>query len=400
MTAPLAGTVLIVDDDPIIVQTFSTILGRFPGLRTLTAGDAAQALDAARVHRPDLILSDLSMPDMSGAELAAQVRRDQELEGTLFVIVTGIQDAHQALETQPGIDDIMTKPVTAPELVAKVRAMLRLKRVYDELRADKLELERLHAAIENRFDQILSLLVQIIDLSVPGSALRAAETARLAERLAERFDVPEVLHRDLHLAARLHELGKLILRREPGDGDGPEDVIEGDQWRYAVAAKEVLAKTEGLEGAAELVGAIFENWDGTGHPDRLRQGQIPLRSRFLRILIDYQLLLGRKGVDQSEAALESLRHHAGTRYDPLAVAYFEAIVRDTDPDQWRERRMRVPTADLEVGMVLADDLCTSSGMKLLARGATITATSLETILRRHRSDPIVHGAWIERASTG
>ena len=47
----------------------------------------------------------------------------------------------------------------------------------------------------------------------------------------------------------------------------------------------------GSKVLAELIGGIFENWDGTGHPDRLRQGQIPLRSRILRILIDYQGLL-------------------------------------------------------------------------------------------------------------
>ena len=51
-------------------------------------------------------------------------------------------------------------------------------------------------------------------------------------------------------------------------------------------------------------------------------------------------------------------------------------------------------------MVLADDLFTSSGVKLLAKGARLTAGVLDTILRRHRSDPIVHGAWIERRTTG
>jgi response regulator RpfG family c-di-GMP phosphodiesterase len=274
--------------------------------------------------------------------------------------------------------------------------MLRLKRAHDELRADKLELERLHLAMEERFDQLLSLLVHLVDRSIPGSAVRGAETARLAARMAERFEIPNLLLRDLDIAARLHEIGRVLLRTEGSDGEGPEDVIEGDAWRYAVATKELFERTEGLATAGELIGAIYENWDGTGHPGRLRQGQVPLRSRILRLLIDYQQALATHPAGDAVAAVEGLQHHAGTRYDPLAVAYLDAIVRASTDSDWRESRIRVPVTNLAEGMVLADDLCTSSGVKLLAKGAVLSTNTLDTILRRHRSDPIVHGAWVER----
>lgn len=394
----LAGTVLLVDDEPEVLEAYAAILRRHESLHVLVASSAAQGLEAARIHRPDLILSDLAMADMDGVAFCRAVRSDPSLPGTLFVLVTGVANASSGLDREAGVDDVITKPVTAEELTAKVGAMLRLKRVYDELRADKLELERLHEAMAQRFEQLLSLLVHIVDLSVPGSALRGTETARLAARLAERFEVPSVLLRDLDVAARLHEIGKVLLRADPTDGEGPEDVIEGDEWRYAVAAKELFERTEGLESAAELVGAMFENWDGTGHPDRLRQGQIPLRARILRILIDYQHLLESGMAASPVAAVEALQHHAGTRYDPLAIAYFDAIIRASAESDWQETRTRVPVSGLTDGMVLADDLFTSSGVKLLAKGATISAPSLEAILRRHRSDPIVHGAWIERKS--
>jgi len=71
---------------------------------------------------------------------------------------------------------------------------------------------------------------------------------------------------DLEISARIHEIGKLLLAGDRVAGDGPEDVIDGDHWRYAVAARNLLGQVAGLEGAADLIGAIFENWDGTGHP--------------------------------------------------------------------------------------------------------------------------------------
>ncbi len=395
----LAGTVLLVDDDALVLQGYAGLLARHTELRVLTADSGLVGLAAARIHRPDLILSDLRMPEMDGFEFCRRIREEPSLEATMFVIVTGVPDAHAGLNPADGIDDLMVKPVMAVELEAKIRAMLRLKRLHDQLRADKLELKRLHQVVEDRSERLLGLLAQIVDLSVPGAAVRGAETARLALRMAERFEIPEALVKDLEVAARLHEIGKVLLDSGRTDTEGPEDVIEGDQWRYAVASKELLEQTEGLEGAAELIGAIFEDWAGTGHPERLRQGQIPLRSRILRILTDYERMMTRGHLSSADA-LQQLHDHAGTRYDPLAVAYFDAILRAASQADWQEARMRVPVANLAEGMRLADDLVTSSGVKLLAQGAILGPATLDTIRRRHQSDPILHGAWVDRGPDG
>jgi response regulator RpfG family c-di-GMP phosphodiesterase len=312
------------------------------------------------------------------------------------VVLEPSADGPVEIAADAEVDDFLIKPVVAADLVARVRSMLRLKRLHDQLRADKLELERLNRAVAERLDHLQALLVQLVDLRVPGAAARGAHSARLAAQLADRFEIPPVLRRDLAIAAQLHEIGKVVLATEQAEGDEVEDVLEGDAWRYVVAARDLLRETDGLEPAADLIGASFENWDGTGHPDRLRQGQIPLRSRILRCLIDYHALLESGQAATPPVALDRLAGHSGTRYDPLVVAYLDAIVRAGADEPAAAPRARVPITKLEEGMVLADDLCTSSGVKLLAAGAQLTQATLETIRRRHRSDPIVHGVWIRR----
>ncbi len=394
----LTGTILLVDDEVAALDSYADVLARDPDLRVLRAASGEAALETAKIHRPDLVISDLRMPGLDGAGLCRAMRADPSLEGILFVILTGEPNAREAIEAATEVDDLLQKPVAAAELMAKVGALLRLKRLHDQLRADKLEMERLHREVAQRFEQLLALLVHLVDVSVPGAAGRSVEITRLAARLAERFEIPAVLLRDLEIGAKLHEIGMLLVADSP-DGEGPEDHLDGDRWRYAVASKELLEEVAGLEGTAELIGAIFENWDGTGHPNRLRQGQIPLRSRILRLLIDYQAAIAANPGGGPIAALEQLQLHGGTRYDPLAVAYFDAIVRaaSTNPD-WQATRVHVSILGLEEGMRLADDLFTASGVKLLAKGQTISGPILDTILRRHRSDPMVHGAWVERSS--
>ena len=394
----LTGTVLLVDDDEAALESYAEILRRHADLRVLVASSGEAALESVRIHRPDLVISDLRMPGLDGAALCRAIRADPALEGILFVILTGEPNAREAIEAATAVDDLLQKPVTAAELLAKVAALLRLKRLHDQLRADKLEVERLHREVEQRFEQLLSLLLHLVDVSVPGAAARSSEITRLAARVAERFEIPAVLLRDLEIGAKLQEIGKLLVA-EPQDGEGPEDLFDGDRWRYAVASKQLLERVAGLESTAELIGSIFENWDGTGHPDRLRQGQIPLRSRILRLLIDYEAAIGAQPVANPISALEQLQVHGGTRYDPLAVAYFDAIIRaaTANPD-WQATRTHVTILALAEGMRLADDLYTASGVKLLAKGQVITGPALDTILRRHRSDPMVHGAWVERSS--
>ncbi|MGE0554603.1 MAG: HD domain-containing phosphohydrolase [Gemmatimonadales bacterium] len=394
----VSGVVLVVDDEPTALRPIVELLSRHRGLTVLEATSGEAALGIARARHPDLVISDLRMPGLDGLDLCRAIRTDERLEGTMFVILTGVQEASQELLGKWEIDDLLVKPVTEVELIGKVHAMLRLRRLHEQLRTDKAELERLNQAAVDRLSQLLDLLAHLVDLRVPGAAERGAENARLAAALADHFEVPVGLRRDLEVAIRLHEIGKVVLQSETAT-EGPEDILEGDDWRYVVAARELLERTEGLMPAAELIGAAFENWDGTGHPDRLRQGQIPLRSRILRVLIEYQRLRERPATASPEAALAALQTHSGTRYDPLVIAYLEGALRADAGEATRPTRVRVGVGQLEPGMVLAEDLCTSSGMKMLAAGAVLGEGTIETIRRRHQSDPIVHGVWVDRSAS-
>ena len=105
------------------------------------------------------------------------------------------------------------------------------------------------------------------------------------------------------------------------------------------------------------------------------------------------------GTRQAQPAAEviaSLQSHAGTHYDPLAVVHLESVVLDRPIEEWRATRTQMSVEQLRVGMVLAADLLTSSGTKLLTRGTTITASMLAVIQRRHLADPIIDGTWIRR----
>jgi putative two-component system response regulator len=334
------------------------------------------------------------MPEMNGFEFCEQVKQDPNLAGSLFVVLSGFGDtALKVKGLNLGVDDYLTKPIEVPELIARVRATLRLKRLQDQLRDDKHEMERLHGELGHSFDGLLNLLIHLIDLGLPGATERGKRLTKLARQIAERFEVPEDLLTDLALAAQLQEIGKVVDAAQAASG-----AMAQPDWHYTMVSASLLVQVHRLRGASELIGGIFENWDGTGMPHHWVSGQIPLRSRILRVALDFfRLVDGDQSQPSTPAqAVEQMRDHQGTWYDPLALVHLESVALDRPREEWHSTRQQVGIDQLAVGMVLASDLCTSSGIKLLARGATISRSMLDVITRRHLADPIIDGVWVRR----
>ena len=237
-------------------------------------------------------------------------------------------------------------------------------------------------------NEFVNVLVHMIDVQRPGAAERGRQLTEAVRQLAARFQVPPAFMQDLEWAARLHEIGLAV--------DGSASVtgwLSPADVRSLIVAQHLLNQVEVLRPAAFLVASIAENWDGSGFPDRLQRGQIPMRSRLLRVLIDFHVVSEPESGARisTEAALSALGLHAGTWYDPAVVAQFSAIV--THIAGGEQGKYRVNVARLRPGMVLAEDLCTAAGLKLVAAGATITAHMLEVVRQRDAVDPVID-AWI------
>jgi response regulator RpfG family c-di-GMP phosphodiesterase len=392
---PSSSLVLLVDDDPSTLSHFQRVLEHESALRIITATNGKEGLAKARALVPDLIISDYQMPELDGFEFCRQVKADPTLSGCLFVVLSGFADtALKVRGLNLGVDDYLTKPIEVPELIARVRSSLRIKRLQDQLRGDRLSMLRLHGELGRSFDQLLQLLIHLVDLARPGAADRGTRVATLVADLAARFEVPPELLPDLEMAARLHEIGLVVeASHRHGAGETQHD------WRPAVVASTLLNQVERLSGAANLLRGIGEHWDGTGMPDHLVSGQIPLRSRLLRVALDFLWQVEGMGDipgKRSTDAVEVLKAHQGTWYDPLAVVHLESVVLDRPREEWENTRIPLAVDQLRVGMVLAADLSTSSGVKLLSRDTIVTRSMLDVINRRHLADPILDGVWVKK----
>jgi response regulator RpfG family c-di-GMP phosphodiesterase len=388
---------LLVDRDERSIQSFRATLEVERRVRLVVAPNGEDALRMTRDIRPDLVVLAHDIKGMNVFSYCQTVRQDPELESTMLVleIERGANDMRFAGLTF-GVDEYLTRPAEPAEILTKVHTMLRLRKAYEAVRADQAELKQLHESLRASFDQLLQLMARVLDMRLPGAAERGRRIAELARKVADRFGVPATHLNDLEVAARLHELGRVVWSH--GEGAETPAARNLDDWKYIVGTRAVFSQVEGLAGATELVGALYENWDGSGHPDHLQSGQIPLRSRILRVLVDLFAKLGSQTNPSMAGVLDELQDHAGTLYDPMVIVHLRTVLHGASDGDVRGKRVAVPVPELRVGMVLAEDLCTDSGLKLLARNTRITLETLEVIRRRHAAEPLANGATVTRDS--
>ncbi len=180
MTAP--AKILVVDDTPQNVKLLGDLLTA-KGYVVVTAASGPRALDLVDRERPDLVLLDVVMPEMSGYEVCRKLRENTPTSMTPVVMVTALDPVQERVKgIEAGADDFLTKPINQAELLARVRSLLRIKQLHDEL----IELNRtLERRVQEQVAQLERLgrlkrffSPQLAELIVAGGAEDPLKTHR------------------------------------------------------------------------------------------------------------------------------------------------------------------------------------------------------------------------------
>jgi adenylate cyclase len=177
----MTAKILVVDDNPRNIKLLAELLkAENYGVVTAESGEAALKLVAG--EKPDLLLLDVMMPGMNGYEVCQAIRADPATAILPVVLVTALDPQERVKGLQAGADDFLTKPVNQPELLARVRSLLRIKELYDRL-------GELNAGLEKRVSDQVSELERL-------SRLKRFVSPRVGELiLAGEVDDPLKTHR-------------------------------------------------------------------------------------------------------------------------------------------------------------------------------------------------------------
>ena len=229
--------ILVVDDVALNIKLLADLLGA-KGYATCTAASGTEALAKLGSERPDLVLLDVMMPGMSGYEVCAAIRADPANAMLPVVLVTALDPAKErAKGLDAGADDFLAKPVSQHELLARVRSLLRIKSLYDEVLRQKLELADLNRTLEARVEDGVRELEKV-------GRLKRFFSPQLAELIvAGGADDPMKSHRR-EITVVFLDLRGFTAFTETAD---PEDVMGVLGEYHAAVGRLVLAHEGTLE---------------------------------------------------------------------------------------------------------------------------------------------------------
>jgi putative two-component system response regulator len=309
-----AGRVLIVDDDTLVRETMRDYMEHL-GYSVRDAESAESALQLLALEQPDLILLDVRMPGITGIELCRQLKADQATRLIPVVLLTAERELDSRVAgLAAGADDYFTKPVHPRELGARLRSLIRLKRVLEEL---------------EEASSLITSLALTIEARDPYTGGHCVRLATMAVEFGERLGLGEEELTALRLGGFLHDLGKIAvpdgILLKPGPLTADERrVIE----EHPAAGDRLAAPLRTLTLVRPVIRNHHERFDGRGYPDRMAGEETPLLARIMALVDVYDALRTRRPYKPSFSEKESIRlireGAAGGQFDPeLARVFLE-----------------------------------------------------------------------------
>lgn len=309
-------TLLIADDEPTNLQVLRQILQS--DYRLLFAKDGAKALELASAEKPDLILLDVMMPNVTGREACVALKANPLTRDIPVIFVTAMADTDdEAMGFELGAVDYITKPVSPATVRARVRTHLSLVRL-DELRETRMQIiERLGRAAEYKDNE---------------TGLHVIRMSHYAQQLALAAGCSTHFAEELLAAAPMHDIGKIGISDAILLKPGP---LSPEEWAIMRTHPQIGADIIGehrstvLALAREIALCHHEKWDGSGYPSGLTGEAIPLSARIVAVADVFDALTTARPYKRAwtvEAAAEQLQKDAGRHFDPQLVELFLGIL--------------------------------------------------------------------------
>ena len=354
MPTNVSPRILIVDDEVEITEILADLLSE--EYDCIRAGSAEEALTRLQEGTFQLVISDITMPGMSGLDMIPHVK--QLSPDTVVVMISGMQTVESAIGAlRLGAFDYLMKPFDLRQVEAVVKRALehhdlvvakqRYENHLEELVEQRtVELDKALNSLEGAYRSTLKALTAALETRDSETHGHSERVVTYSLRLGREYGLSSDEMKALEFGSLLHDIGKIgvpdsILRK-------PAKLTE-EEWvrmrEHPLHGQQILRGIEFLEGAARVVAQHHEKWDGTGYPFGLRQEEIDICARIFSVADAFDAITSdrvyRRGKPY-EAAAQELDDWSSRQFDPKVVEAFHRVPKEDWEELHRQSLMPKP----------------------------------------------------------
>jgi len=357
--------ILCVDDDEASLKLLEDILV-LGGYQAVNAASGKDALLKIKSQTVDLVLLDIRMPGMDGFEVCRQIKEDQKLSDIPIIMVTGLASQKDRVRgIEAGVEDYFSKPFDRTELLAKIKILLKVKKLNDERKRAETQKEAALAALKKSRDELddqvrvrtaelakanellqadirerehaeeqlqqtleslrkavsatVQVMVSAVETRDPYTAGHQLRSANLAQAIATEMGLPQDKIEGIRMAGSIHDIGKLSIPAEILSKPTKLSEIEFSLIKeHARQGYKILKNVESPWPLAEIVRQHHERMDGSGYPRNLKRTEILIEARILAVADVVEAMASHRpyrpglGID---LALSEIEKNRGIFYD-------------------------------------------------------------------------------------
>ena len=407
--------ILFVDDEAPVLRSLKRLL-RPTGHKVHIANSGAEGLEVLREQPIDVVVSDMRMPEMDGAEFLTSVA--EQWPATTRMLLTGYADLTSAINAinNGSISRYLTKPWQDADIIMSLEQAIETQRLSREkarlealateqnealrelndsleekvakrtraIEEARQELARAHEDLQTSYRATVEIFSRLVNTRSGSDS--CSWVAHDAQAVGHMMQLDDAQCQALYEAGLLCDIGKLVL---PDTAvANPYTLLDAnaqrDFQRHPVIAETTLVSLEPLTAAASIVRAHCERYDGRGFPEKMSGNDIPLSARILAVCKAYADLLDGRIFEERMTPAEAKAYILEQKdqwFDPDVVAHFVSWLdnKQRRADEIRERK--VTLGELRVGMRTSRDLVDDNGVLILARGQRVTEGLLARLVK-------------------
>ena len=354
MPTIVSPRILIVDDEVEITEILADLLSE--EYECIRAGSAEEALTRLQEKEFQLVISDITMPGMSGLDMIPHVK--EIAPDTVVVMISGMQTVESAIGAlRLGAFDYLMKPFDLRQVEAVVKRALehhdlvvakqRYENHLEELVEQRtIELDKALNSLEGAYRSTLKALTAALETRDSETHGHSERVVTYSLRLGREYGLSSEEMKALEFGSLLHDIGKIgvpdsILRK-------PAKLTE-EEWvrmrEHPLHGQQILRGIEFLQGASRVVAQHHEKWDGTGYPLGLRKEEIDICARIFSVADAFDAITSdrvyRRGKSY-EAASQELDDWSGRQFDPKVVEAFHRVPKEDWEELHRQSLMPKP----------------------------------------------------------